>query len=270
MRILSALVAVALLVSVYIYFSTTGLFYICILAALKGILEFNKMAFNDTPHSLVKKLLFPVFGFTLLIISVYYAQYSSEFWALLLSLYLCLYIWLYGSKKSNDWLFFNLTKSAIGFFYVILLPVMALKTLELHYGETWFLLLLLIVFCGDTFAYFGGLKFGKKPLSQSLSPKKTLEGSYFGFLGSSCASLAVGLIKFPTVNPLYFVVLGLIAGLFAQTGDLFESLIKRIAQVKDSGSIMPGHGGVLDRVDGVLFASPIVYLFAFNTEKFLF
>lgn len=228
------------------------------------------MAFKDTPHPWVKHGLFPTFGALLLGISLYFPQHSSEIWAFILCFFICIYLWLYGSNQSNDWLFFNLTKAAIGFFYVVLLPVLTIKLLNLNHGGAWFLLLLSIVFLGDIFAYLGGLLFGKRKLSEKLSPNKTIEGSYFSFIGSSFASLAIWYFNFSQISPFVFIGIGLIASFFAQTGDLFESLIKRIAQVKDSGRIMPGHGGVLDRIDGVLFASPIVYVFAFNAEKFLF
>ncbi|MCB0356866.1 MAG: phosphatidate cytidylyltransferase [Bdellovibrionales bacterium] len=270
MRVFSATIAIIALFAIYNYFANRGIFYVCTVASLIAIIEYNQLAFNDVPNKWIKHFLFPVLGALLLFISLYSPQKSTEFWAFLLCFYLCIYIWAFSNVKTNEWLFLSLTKGAIGFFYTVLLPIMALKTLDLHYGNIWFLLLLTIVLCGDTFAYFGGLKFGRRKLSPQLSPQKTLEGSLFGFIGSLVAVVIIWYLHFSDLNLLWFIFLGITAGLFAQTGDFFESLIKRIANVKDSGRIMPGHGGILDRIDGVLFASPIVYLFAFNAEKFLF
>lgn len=258
------------MLAVYSFYSVEGIFYICFLTSLIGIYEFNCMAFIDTPHPWLKNLLFPSFGAILMGSSLFYPQYSDPFWAVIICLYICIYVWQYGSTQPNDWLFNSLTKAAIGFFYAVYLPVLTLKLLDLSHGGSWFLLLLLIVFSGDTFAFLGGLLFGRRKLSEKLSPNKTVEGSAFGFVGSALASLLMWYFNFKQISPFLFLTLGLIASYFAQTGDLFESLIKRIAQVKDSGRIMPGHGGVLDRIDGLLFASPIVYVFAFYAEKFLF
>ncbi len=269
LRIISAVAAALIAIFCYVYFGNAGIFYLIFLLTIIAILEFNRMAFQDSKSSLFNTILFPLFSYSLLYISVYHPLISSELWAALLCLYMSLCIWLYGSRQSNDWLLNYLTKSALGFFYVVLLPVLSIKTLELQYGATWFLMLLVLVFSGDTLAYFGGKLIGKRKLSPQLSPKKTIEGGFFGLLGSCLATWAIGYIFFPQIPALGMAAIGLIAGLLAQTGDLFESLLKRVANVKDSGKIMPGHGGVLDRIDGVLFASPIVYLFAFYAEKFL-
>lgn len=269
MRIFSAIIAGGGLVATYLFFSVKGIYYGSFLVSLLAIGEYNRLVFQDIPHRVVRILLFPIFGAILLTSSLSFPHYFGEVWSLFLTLFICIYIWLYGSKKPNDWLFYSLTKAAIGFLYVVLLPVMVIKLLDLNAGEIWFLLLLLMVFCGDIFAYFGGRQFGRRMLSPSLSPKKTMEGSFFGLVGSSLPSLVIWYWHFEQIPALLFVNIALLAGLLAQTGDLFESLIKRIANVKDSGGIMPGHGGVLDRIDGVLFASPIVYVFAYNAEKFL-
>jgi phosphatidate cytidylyltransferase len=220
------------------------------------------MAFSKTEFLITKFFLFPIFCFSLMISSYFLPQHSIELWSAFLCLYICFYVWLFGTKSTNKWILSHLTRSAIGFFYVGLLPLSVLKLLELPRGELWFTLLITIVFSGDTLAYFGGKFFGKNKLSPSLSPQKTIEGGITGLFGSCLVSVILGHYFFSQDSSLFFALLGLIAGVFAQTGDLFESLLKRIAKVKDSGKIMPGHGGVLDRVDGVLFAAPIVYLFA--------
>lgn len=99
-----------------------------------------------------------------------------------------------------------------------------------------------------------------------ISPKKSIEGSIGGLAGSMVAAIVT--LSFVPKVPLWSVViLGLLVGVVAQLGDLYESMLKRVADVKDSGKLMPGHGGILDRLDGVLFASPILLLGASILER---
>ena len=136
------------------------------------------------------------------------------------------------------------------------------RTLLLPRGEHWVLLGILAVAVGDTMAYFTGRVIGRRKLAPAVSPNKTVEGAVGGLLGSAgCAVLyAHGFL--PGVPVGYAVAAGAAVGISGQAGDLFESLIKRAAGVKDSGTILPGHGGILDRADGILAAGPILYLFA--------
>jgi phosphatidate cytidylyltransferase len=100
----------------------------------------------------------------------------------------------------------------------------------------------------------------------TVSPKKTREGALGGLVGSLITALSIGLVLDQT-SLIWWSVIGLCVGIVGQMGDLFESLLKRVAHVKDSGSIMPGHGGVLDRIDGVLFASPFLFLICKILQK---
>ncbi len=125
------------------------------------------------------------------------------------------------------------------------------KLRELGAGK-WFWLVLLLVWTGDTLAYYGGKRFGKHPLSP-LSPKKTREGFTFGLLATTFA--APLLAHFLHLPPSRALLLGAVVGIAAPLGDLFESFVKRELGVKDLGSLLPGHGGVLDRFDSLLFAA---------------
>jgi phosphatidate cytidylyltransferase len=129
-----------------------------------------------------------------------------------------------------------------------------------------------VVFSGDTLAFFGGtyLSKNKAKLFPSVSPQKTISGAIYGWLGSIIAGL-IGFHFFVEEMPIWYGLLTctLTAG-FAQTGDLFESLMKRMAQVKDSGHLMPGHGGFLDRVDGVYFAAPVFLFMSYFAERLFF
>lgn len=115
--------------------------------------------------------------------------------------------------------------------------------------------------CADMFAYFGGTFFGKHKLCAHISPKKTVEGSIFGLLGGIVfALLLIPLQHYwgATVHWAILLLLGVLCGFFGQIGDLFASIIKRWADVKDFSSVFPGHGGMMDRIDSILLCTPIV------------
>lgn len=158
-------------------------------------------------------------------------------------------------------------RAVVGFFYMGLLPSFVFQIINIPQGILWLVSLFSVVFSGDIFAYLVGLKLGQKKLMPLISPKKTIEGALGGLFGSMFAGVICALFLLNASIPA-MLILSLIAGVAAQFGDLFESLLKRIAEVKDSGKIMPGHGGVLDRIDGVLFASPIFLFGAIILQKF--
>jgi len=124
----------------------------------------------------------------------------------------------------------------------------------------WVLLTMVLAWGSDTAAYFVGRKFGKTPLSPRISPKKTLEGSAAGFCASvvGAAIMSLFLPSLPVVDAL---ALGVLAGAAGQAGDLFISVLKRSSGVKDSGGILPGHGGILDRVDALAFTAPATWAY---------
>ena len=126
-------------------------------------------------------------------------------------------------------------------------------------GFAWIVFTLATTWLGDTCAYFTGRSFGKTPLAPRLSPKKTWEGSIGGFFGAIITAIAVSaLFGLPMSLPLT-IALGALAGVLGPIGDLAESHIKRQLGVKDAGSILPGHGGMLDRIDSILFMVPVMF-----------
>jgi phosphatidate cytidylyltransferase len=136
------------------------------------------------------------------------------------------------------------------------------RTLLLPRGEHWVLLGILAVAAGDTMAYFTGRAIGRRKLAPSVSPNKTVEGAVGGLLGSVGGAVLYAHGFLPGVPAGYIAAAGAAVGVFGQAGDLFESLVKRAAGVKDSGTILPGHGGILDRADAILAAGPVLHLFA--------
>jgi len=171
--------------------------------------------------------------------------------------------------------------SVFAFLYVALPMASLLQLREQWQGSFFLLYLLLLVWAGDIFAYFIGKPFGRHRMSPRVSPNKTWEGA----IASVIASVAVGILMFHYAQPISsalmqahlierqngifgqtslisVIVLSIVLNIAAQLGDLVESLIKRGAGVKDSGAILPGHGGMLDRVDALLFAAPVLWCFA--------
>ncbi|HBW39078.1 phosphatidate cytidylyltransferase [Desulfosporosinus sp. BICA1-9] len=129
---------------------------------------------------------------------------------------------------------------------------------ELPRGIEWTFLTIFLVWATDTGAYLIGRQFGRHRLAPHVSPKKTVEGSVGGLLFS--IGIALGFWRFVGgAHWMTYIILGLVIGTSAQIGDLFESALKRSAGVKDSGSLIPGHGGILDRFDSLIFAIPLVY-----------
>ena len=114
-----------------------------------------------------------------------------------------------------------------------------------------------VVWLGDTGAYFAGRTFGEHKLYELISPKKTIEGSIGGLIASCGGALLAWYYLVPEISPGYAIVVALVGGSVAQVGDLVESALKRACGVKDSGKLLPGHGGFLDRMDGFIFAAPV-------------
>lgn len=125
-------------------------------------------------------------------------------------------------------------------------------------GQLWILILLASIWAGDTLAYFTGKKLGKRKLAPELSPGKTVEGAVGGLAGGILGAFGVNFL-FPSLPLGQVLAVSAVAGVFGIIGDLFESSLKRQGGIKDSGNIIPGHGGVLDRFDSLIFAAPAVY-----------
>jgi phosphatidate cytidylyltransferase len=141
------------------------------------------------------------------------------------------------------------------------LPLGALAAVRALGGREALLLLMATIVISDTAQYYTGRALGRRPLAPAISPKKTIEGAAGGMLFGTLAFVAGARIVFPLAAILLIALVGASITVLGMVGDLFESLLKRSAGVKDSGAIIPGHGGVLDRIDSWLFAAPVYYVF---------
>ncbi|MGE0784943.1 MAG: phosphatidate cytidylyltransferase [Sandaracinaceae bacterium] len=132
---------------------------------------------------------------------------------------------------------------------------------QLENGGSWVVLSMALAWMSDTGGYFAGKAFGKHKLYEKISPKKTVEGSIGGLVAIVAFALVMRFTLMPELGTMHTVVLALVAGAIGQAGDLCISVIKRSTGVKDSGFIIPGHGGLLDRVDALLFTASVTWMY---------
>jgi phosphatidate cytidylyltransferase len=141
------------------------------------------------------------------------------------------------------------------------LPLGSVAAIRALAGREAVILLMIAIVVSDSAQYYTGRAFGRSPLAPAISPKKTREGAIGGLIFGAAAVVAGGRVVFPQAPAVALIACALAVPVFGIVGDLFESLLKRSAGVKDSSSLIPGHGGILDRIDSWLFAGPVYYLF---------
>ncbi len=254
-RIISALAALGILLGALYFGGNVGLACLGSFVVFIAAFEYAK---------LFERISVWFFAFLFFFVIVYatqviYSEYSIPVLCMSLILLSSLGICLFHLQEPQQ-LLTKLQWPLVGLLYVGLFPALAVQIL---YETGWPLLMFLLVtvFFGDIFAFFFGLYWGGKKLFPQISPKKTISGSFGGLVGSLLAG-GTFLLYFSSLrDPLLIFFICLSLGAFAQLGDFFESLLKRISGKKDSGAIMPGHGGLLDRLDGVYFGAPVLYFF---------
>jgi phosphatidate cytidylyltransferase len=136
-------------------------------------------------------------------------------------------------------------------------------------GGHWVMVVLYLTFLNDTFAYFTGRAIGKRKLYPEVSPNKTWEGFFGGMIGATAGLFVFRWLGFHSLTVVDVLILSAAGGLMGPLGDFSESMLKRAYGVKDSGKIIPGHGGILDRIDAVIFNAPIVFLYAYFLRPLL-
>lgn len=263
-RVLSALIGIPVLLYLVWYGGLPLLLFILIIVFL-GILEINSLW-----NKMGIKLWLPgaLVSGALLVASAYFSKGITYNFAQLdgggvLGLVVFLVIILnvfYLVKSYPDFTFTDFSATFFSSVYVGWLMSHLFSLSQITDGFHFVLLVLAATWSTDTCAYFVGINFGRHRLAPVLSPKKSIEGAVGGVFGSVIASVLVGYLSqhMPIIN---YVVVGILAGTIGQVGDLAESALKRLAGVKDSGKIIPGHGGILDRFDSLLLTAPVVYYY---------
>lgn len=164
----------------------------------------------------------------------------------------------------NRYNIIDISLTVFGILYIVFLFSFITLTRNLDGGRFIIWLIFIGAWVTDTFAYFTGMAAGKTKLFPAISPKKTLEGSIGGIIGCTLITIIYGMFinKYLSYIPLYhYILIGVLSGIISQIGDWFASAIKRYVKIKDYGIIMPGHGGVLDRFDSILFVAPVIYFY---------
>jgi phosphatidate cytidylyltransferase len=159
----------------------------------------------------------------------------------------------------------DISAAIFGIMYIVALLSFVLLTRQMQNGRYFVWLIFIGAFATDTFAYFTGVFIGRTKIIEKISPKKTLEGCIGGVVGCIFVIVAYGYYMnnnlYTEIDIIKMVLLGIICGVISQIGDWTASAIKRYVDIKDYGNIMPGHGGVIDRLDSIFFVAPVVYFY---------
>lgn len=261
-RIISAIVALVVLFATIYFGRENGIYVLIFLVVFRGSFEAARLFFDASYPRFVKGL----FVFLSMVIFSVIAQEAFRSLAGLALIFTfvlitSISILFHRQFKDPDQILTFIAKYGVGLVYTCLLPASVAWTLQTNNGLEWFLCLLTVVFAGDIGAYLFGVTMGKTKIAPLLSPNKSLQGAIGGLIFSTIAAMIFSL-ALPNTPFLVFPICGFFGGLLGQIGDFFESTLKRVSGVKDSGSIMPGHGGVLDRLDGVLLSAPLFFVAA--------
>lgn len=256
-RIISSIVSLPILFAI-IYFGTPFHFFILLeIIIFIALYEFYRMI--ERAESGCYKWTGIIFGI-LLPIGIFKEVYSYTNLFVASAIITSFILRIFeGNKYGNTYLY--IPNTLFGILYISLLMSYILMVRMIGYqGRELVFFVLMATWMGDTAAYFGGKGFGKHQLAPLISPKKTIEGAVAGLIGSISGAL-IAKLWFLDINFSNAIIAGILIGIFGQLGDLSESLIKRNLHVKDSGSIIPGHGGMLDRIDSLLFSLPVFYYY---------
>ncbi len=254
-RIMSALAFIFAVAGIYYFFNITGLMYLSLIAIMLGVNEYGRMFFKEQ-----KTVLYFFNGLCLIFLTAFFTLSLSPFIYLALLCIVIFVLFYYRDNVDTQLQFNTISKLLTGFIYTLVLPFFVLKILSVKdIGLSLFVSMLALTFANDVFAYAFGRLFGKKKILPNISPSKTIAGSFGGLFGTCLFSYLLLHHSLNLTGITMAIVIGLLCSLSGQCGDFFASMIKRTAQVKDSGSIMPGHGGVLDRLDGLYLVAPTFY-----------
>lgn len=252
-RIISAIIG-APIVILLLYLGRIPFGFLVVLLSLVGLIEFytpwpEKNTFPTSWIGIIGGLSFPILALI---------GYAGFFGQVLVLLILTSFLWqIFNTKRSRVGIDVGLT--LLGAIYVGLFPSYLILLRDISHGWILVLLTILAVWICDVFAYAVGSLIGKKKLAPEISPNKTVAGFVAGLFAS--AGLLVGVYFVPWFSLIERLFLGLLIGVFSQAGDLAASMLKRELGIKDFGRIIPGHGGVLDRFDGLFFVAPFVFYF---------
>lgn len=258
-RLLSGVVYIVLLLCAISY-STTSFYILFGVFMLIAINEFcNLIQLSKIVPFIAGTILFYFFTFGDLQID--WITKSALLITILISIKAIVFLY---SKEENKYTILDKYLFTIGYIILSFIFITKIPFGIKGYNPKIIIGIFILIWTNDTFAYIVGKSIGKNKLFERISPKKTIEGFIGGLLFSIFAGILISkyYINSTSINTIYiWIGIAFIASIFGTIGDLIESKFKRVANVKDSGNIMPGHGGVLDRLDSIIFVAPFVYLF---------
>ncbi len=256
-RWITSIVALPLLFLIILYGSC--LFFSAVIAIIIAwaIFEYNAMVFKERHY--LEKAEGLIIG-AIIPLAAYLGGLQLTLAGLTLSLFIVFLLFLVRMKEEKAD-FVALTKVVFGFIYIPFLMSHIIPIRCSEDGVTWIFFIICSAFMGDISAFYVGKSIGRIKLMPSVSAGKTVEGAVGSLFGTVLGCVAFKLLFLHDLPLIHSVILGFMGSIIAQLGDLCESAVKRTSMVKDSGSLLPGHGGILDRLDSLIFLIPFVYYY---------
>jgi len=260
-RVITAAVGVPLVI-LAIWFGAPWFSLLIAAAALAGTYEFYHMANFDRREPLIYLGLLWTLA---LVLSPHYPYKSPDVLPIVITATMLISLICLLCRPSKEGAFRNWAWTIVGALYVGWMLSYWLSLRGLEDGRNWVYLAMLTTFANDTGAFFIGRAMGKHRLAPAISPTKTWEGAIGGLISAILGAIVIAMVL-NLISPFAFgywqiILLGFLVGFFAQLGDLVESLLKRNMGVKESGNLLPGHGGILDRFDSLIFVGAVVYYY---------
>lgn len=255
-RVYTALIGIPIVYAIIRYLPPWGLTLLVMLGGAIALLEFTRMGFDGRRNQVLTGL---ALGFTVLLIMR--PHWSLPIDAILLSGLACVLLAMLWSSQVITSRVHDAAVALFGPLYIGLTLGTLVSTRTLPSGEWLIVFIAVVTWASDIGAYYAGTLWGRHPLAPSISPKKSIEGLAGGLALAMGVALLTQIWLVPQLTLLHALILGLLMTGTGLVGDLCESAMKRAVGVKDSGGILPGHGGMLDRLDSLLFTAPTFYYY---------
>lgn len=261
-RWLTAIILAPLVLWIIIKGSTLLVAALVSIVAIFAVREYLRIIFGNDDSQVSQSI--KIISYTIsmvLIMAACMDSWQAMFLALALN-FMALCIFVLFRFASQDRVFDMVSRQVLGIVYIPVPLALLIFLKGFDQGSLWIIWLLVVCFANDTGAFYTGTFFGKHKLSPNISPNKTIEGSFGGMGAAVVIGFVFSLLFFGDLSlALTTIPCSFLMAVAGQIGDLFESAMKRAVSIKDSGRILPGHGGMLDRIDGLLLVIPVLYVY---------
>ncbi|MEW6583991.1 MAG: phosphatidate cytidylyltransferase [Nitrospirota bacterium] len=253
MHLKRLIVAAILLPLIYSYVTYLPEGYFLVLMSAVAVLAMWEFYSMYRIHGLLRYSCI-LLGTTLIAVSFTLPEIATKVLALSIMVVMALRLFVKRTPASS---LHDLAGPIVGLLYIPLF--LSFQGHLRKIGPEWIIFLYSTVWASDSLAYYIGKGLGKRKLYPEISPNKTVAGAVGSLLGGAAGALLLRIVLLPNFDAGHAAIIGIMIGMTAVVGDLVESMFKRDAGVKDSGALIPGHGGILDKIDGALFAGPLLY-----------